>query len=377
VKIGEDEDRAIYDLGDGIANIIILTFLLFKYADTNTVFFIEEPESSLHPGMERIFLEMITRQKHKENYPDIEHQIFLTTHSNHLLGAWLDQELAEDINIYKFSNKENEKEIESITQNKEILDILWVRNSSVFLANCVIWVEGITDRMYIRRFLEIYQKEQTRKFIEDIHYTFAEYSWANLSHFSFSEEGELNKSDKVRVEALSKRNFLVSDHDGNKNGGLYIENAIGKRLKFFSESMWKNYFDDHLTIENLIPYERFKSYFSYIRSEGLFSDAKRKVKTDIENDDFDDLNKESFDSEKTIGELLRTIFVELKEWKTLATRKKDGIDFINTRKKDASSVKVWFAKKILDHTEEKEFSWLANQAKDLCKKIYDFVWSNN
>ena len=39
------------------------------------------------------------------------------------------------------------------------MDSLGVRNSSVFLANSTIWIEGITDRLYLKKYMEVYQRE--------------------------------------------------------------------------------------------------------------------------------------------------------------------------------------------------------------------------
>src|SRR5262249_19746078 len=41
VKIGDEQERPIYDLGDGIQSIIILTFPLFANKDKNLLVFIE------------------------------------------------------------------------------------------------------------------------------------------------------------------------------------------------------------------------------------------------------------------------------------------------------------------------------------------------
>lgn len=55
----------------------------------------------------------------------------------------------------------------------DILNKLGVLNSSVFLANKSIWVEGITDRIIIKAFLKAYMHSQDLiKLNEDIDYAF-------------------------------------------------------------------------------------------------------------------------------------------------------------------------------------------------------------
>ena len=67
--------------------------------------------------------------------------------------------------------------------NVKILDLLGVRNSSVFLSNCVIWTEGVTDRMLLRKLLELFTDFS---YLEDRHYSFAEYGGSNLENFDLN-----------------------------------------------------------------------------------------------------------------------------------------------------------------------------------------------
>ena len=80
VKIGPEQEKYIFELGDGIQSLIILTFPLFKFLDENLLLFIEEPELYLHPGMQRKFIEIITDEQFSN------HQFFFTTHSKSLFG---------------------------------------------------------------------------------------------------------------------------------------------------------------------------------------------------------------------------------------------------------------------------------------------------
>ena len=57
VRIGK-RDTPIYDLGDGIQSLIILTYPLFFNQNEVLKVYIEEPETHLHPGYQRIFLKL-------------------------------------------------------------------------------------------------------------------------------------------------------------------------------------------------------------------------------------------------------------------------------------------------------------------------------
>lgn len=209
IKIGNDE-KAIYDLGDGIQSLIILTFQLFMVDDG--LFFIEEPELHLHPGMQRKFLETILKKD--GHLSSKNHQYFITTHSNHFLDLTLDY---GDISIYKFSSDTVSTKLEKIIEqvnfgNENVLKDLGVKNSSVFLTNATIWVEGITDRLYIRKFLELYQDHFPDKeaVYEDVDYSFVEYGGNNITHWSFLE----SDNPTICVDRLCGKSLLVTDKDG-------------------------------------------------------------------------------------------------------------------------------------------------------------------
>ncbi len=158
--IGNQERIQFLKLGDGIQSIIILTYPLFFNQGENMLFFFEEPEQCLHPAYQRVFMETLMRKEFDT------FQYFFTTHSNHLLDITLD---IDKVSIYTFKKTNDSMdnptfEIENVdNENTDILRLIGVRNSSVFLSNCTIWVEGITDRIYIRKYLAVFQKHKTIK----------------------------------------------------------------------------------------------------------------------------------------------------------------------------------------------------------------------
>lgn len=212
IKIGEDADRPIYNIGDGIQMIIIMTYpIFFRDPKQNLKVFIEEPELYLHPGMQRILLDVLTD---KTQFPKC--QFFLTTHSNHFLDMTAD---FNNISVYKFEKSQSKIGKFNITNvqgvDEDILLQLGVLNSSVFLSNCTIWVEGITDRIYIRKYLEVYFEKKSAPFKEDIHYSFVEYGGNNITHWSFLEDDDANVTN-INIDRLCGRVFLIADSDSSK-----------------------------------------------------------------------------------------------------------------------------------------------------------------
>jgi hypothetical protein len=236
VKIGEEAQRPIFSLGDGIQSIITTTFPLFENRDTNLLMFIEEPEMFMHPGMQRLFLNVLMR------FPKA--QYFLATHSNHLLDLTLD---IDQMAVFTFRKKltgdrQQEKDahitIENVSNDDErSLQLLGTQNSSVFLSNSTIWVEGITDRRYISRYIDLYQDSlryeaesnelpTPRRYRQDLHYSFVEYAGANITHFSFLE----TESDLIVVERLCAKLVLIADKDEGKQARhAKLKKELGER----------------------------------------------------------------------------------------------------------------------------------------------------
>jgi AAA15 family ATPase/GTPase len=204
-------DRAIYSYGDGLQNIITITYPIFSWLHTvqkdNQILLacIEEPEIYLHPSMQRKLVEVLVT-KLSTNV-----QYFITTHSNHFLDLFSEPEFQEKISIYSVKQETNGvKEIKkAIDISDPIYDLLGAKPSSLLLANKTIWVEGVSDRLYIRQAIILYFKEsESKKIVENLDYSYVEYSGSNLQHFIETEED-------IKISAISHYGnvFMIADKD--------------------------------------------------------------------------------------------------------------------------------------------------------------------
>lgn len=294
VKIGNTE-KPIYDLGDGIQQIILLLFQVFKLKDKPALFFIEEPELFLHPSMQRLLIEQFIKSEN--------HQFFLATHSNHLLDTTLD--LGDKISVYMVKKGESTEPHRDANFNitnlssgdKILLRELGVRASSVFLSNCTIWVEGITDRLYIRHWLGLYSKhlesvgEKRQEYFEDLHYSFVEYAGSNITHWSFFTGGP---KPKIDVERLCSTLLLIADSDGGtKHERLkLIKNSIGPRFitlprreienmlskKVLVEVLLNNYHELSSNIADFTERDYSDKYLGQFIERTALADIKKKVR---------------------------------------------------------------------------------------------------
>lgn len=262
-----DKQLEIFNVGDGLGQLIIITFPIFM-REISSLFFIEEPDLFMHPGMQRILIEAMLKND--------QHQYFLTTHSNHLMDIALEK--PDEIKLFMIQKENTEKFIvKPMTESlRQINDDLGVRNSSVLLANSSIWVEGVTDKLYLKSFMKKYlnelkannesKYERYSSFVEDYHYIFVEYQGSNLPHFDFSEDG----TDDVKatsVDRLIGNAMVLLDGDVKEKGD---------RVKILEDALteYNVIVLDCKEIENLLPEEIIKPI-----AQDRF-DNRKKRKTD-------------------------------------------------------------------------------------------------
>lgn len=271
VKIGNAEQLPIYDLGDGLQQIIIITSAAYLNSE-ESIFTIEEPENSLHPGY--------LRQLSLFLLDHTNHTYFITTHSNNLIDL---AELNDNISVFRFTKEHDSNSfiIRNGIKDREVLFDLGVRASSLYLSNATIWVEGITDRIYLSSFIKNFinqandcQKTVLKSYIENYHYSFVEYQGGTLGHWCFSDDEEVNDG---RLKALRTTSNILLLVDGDIS-------SKGNRLSILQKE-----FEENLIvmpgkeIENLLPesillktaIEIYRNKMTKIKGDDIEDELKR------------------------------------------------------------------------------------------------------
>lgn len=350
INIEHQIDREIHNVGDGIQAIIINTFEAFKCKDEALMLFIEEPEITMHPSIQRILIETLINK-----FKNL--QIFITTHSNHFLDLTYDY--PDDVAIFSFEEEEKEKFIiKNVTNNAKILDLLGIRNSSVFLSNCIVWTEGVTDRMLLRKLLEL----EKILYKEDYHYAFAEYGGSNLENFNFAPN---DNSNSVNVESITKNNYLIIDNDDIKT----ITNPKYIRRKNLKSILGEDMvFDQHIEIENLIPYKVWEKVIEQL----LKNKSEKRIKLKDKKVEFEKKFNDSLNKIK-IGILLKKYLIEPKVAGEASNYfKNNNIQCLGEDKKTIMTLVI----KVIDDL-SLSLDNFPQQAKDLIVSILAFVKNNN
>lgn len=225
IKIGNGEERVLHELGDGIKQLITIFYKMYDKKNNSTIFFIEEPELNLHPGYQRLFINILQNCKEFK-----DQQFFITTHSNHIIDCCLDY---TNTSIYKFinSNKKNNsfKVVNTSSKDIEVLELLGVKNTSVFISNCTIWVEGISDKILISKYLEVYLKgKSTVQYKEDINYAFIEYGGNNITHWAFIDNKDIST---INASGISNRCYIILDNDNDSPTKVKRKRNLKKAFK--------------------------------------------------------------------------------------------------------------------------------------------------
>lgn len=369
IKIGSDRQRPIYELGDGLQQAIILTYEAYiknkdKEGNTEThAFFIEEPELHMHAGMVRQLMNFYLNETN--------HYYFFTTHSNHLLDM---ADESDQVMIQKFVKQPKvdnpskfDFKIHRCDRDRDLLASLGVRPSSIYLANCTIWVEGITDRLYITKYMQKYLAEleesneelykKYRRFMPNYHYTFVEYAGSNLVHWCFSDTYADQLEDKgLSAKAVASEMLLIAD--GDIQGKADRVEVLKRELKK----------DNYLILEcketeNTLPKE------AIIRvAQKKFRKMQTRTKQGFTIEKLDSITASDYFDHKDygIGKLLDD---QIRNTRTST----DKTAFADGKGVGTIKYKLDFCREIIKDFDEKPDWELTPKAKALCERIFKHI----
>ncbi len=226
VSISFDDGKhriPLQDLGGGVTHVLSIAAVLLGEPNA-TLLLLEEPESHLHEGAQRRLIEQIRANMGSK-------QIMIATHS----PIFMDKGMASSVYYIIKSNDKSivEKRIEDTSQYK-VLDELGVHPSTLLQSNCVIWIEGPTEKILIKHWLSLLAPE----LLEHEHYSFVMSSGSCLAHYTADLA---STTDMIKIPKICRNSFVVADRDNSPErppSKDWVQRLVIEMQKTDCESVW-------------------------------------------------------------------------------------------------------------------------------------------
>lgn len=270
------------DCGSGlktvIATLTLLHIIPFLTQENKFVYALEELENNMHPSLERKLL------FHIKDYimTNKDMLLFLTTHSNVVIDLFGNDNNSQILRVTNDGHYSTVQKVDTWNDKKNLLDELGIKASDILQSNCIIWVEGPSDRIYINKWIQLFNTGSPLQ--EGLDYQCVFYGGALLAHYSADDNGLIN------LLKVNKNSYVVMDSDKRSSDG-----TLKQRVQEIAVAMPDNHWiTAGKEIENYLPKEAISAYFgeeTEIEQYALFPDLYKERK------DVDTFDKVSFASE--------------------------------------------------------------------------------
>lgn len=273
-------------------------------------------------------------------------QIFISSHSSVLINEFIkfpelcaiyefDRTFQDSSYVADFGKTSKEVKQQSVIAEvrkvgmypHSVLDNLGAHGADILQANGVIWVEGPSDVIYIKKWIELYSNENTLQIpTQGIDYEFQMYGGTLLDSLCFikgghSEEDELKKL--VSMFSFSRNSFVVTDSDAIVNNiGVIVDQSKFKNAKEFIAKefdkltkngyrlgLWYKKLDTEIrTLEDYLDDETLKSFGTQKESK-----LTKKIYAQKITESWDD-SKLTSDFKHLLRDEIKILYDNITEW---------------------------------------------------------------
>jgi len=183
--------------GTGTHQLLILVTAIL--CTKNAICCIEEPEIHLHSRLQRQFLDLLVTETTNE--------YLISTHSPTLIDA---VSTHDNVQVFHLQLENGATVAHPVLRDEDSLRALrdlGVKASDILQSNCILWVEGPSDRVYLKRWLEL----KAPDLVEGRHYSIMFYGGSLRSHLYVGRNQHAD--DLIHVLRINQNAVVIMDSD--------------------------------------------------------------------------------------------------------------------------------------------------------------------
>lgn len=179
-------------LGTGTDHAVVI--LAARHVYPEKLLCLEEPDAHLHPRLQRRLISLLREREGQ--------QVAIATHSAHMIDS------ADTVVSIRLEEARSVLEPVGNQTLFETLRALGYRASDLLQTNCIVWVEGPSDRIYLLHWL----RKIAPDLVEGIDFSIVFYGGALLARLSAEVEGS-DDTTLVDLWRINRRMWVVMDSD--------------------------------------------------------------------------------------------------------------------------------------------------------------------